>query len=467
VNARPVRFVQYYLECLSQASYLVGDETTGRAALIDPRRDVGEYLRDAAALHLGIEYVIETHVHADFLSGHLELAEATGATIAYGAAADVHVPHRKLADGERLCLGQVVLEVRATPGHTPESVSLVVWERADAGAPYAVLTGDTLFIGDVGRPDLSAAHGHSAEEMARLLHRSIHTRLMTLPDSTRVYPAHGAGSACGKNLSTETSSTIGDQRRTNYALRLPSVEDFIQAVTEGQPPQPGYFAHVAELNRGPHPLLRASEPALLSPEKVLDRQARGAVILDVRPPEAFARGHLRGSINVGLEGRFAEYAGDVIEGDQEIVIVSEPGHAHEARIRLSRVGLDNVPGALDQPVAALARHPEVTQAASRLTARQLAGALASDPGLAVLDIRSPGERAEGHIGGSIHIPLPQLASRASELDRAGAVIVYCAGGYRSSIGASLLRARGFSDVSDLLGGYRAWVTASKQPGARA
>jgi hydroxyacylglutathione hydrolase len=454
----PVKFVQYYLDCLSQASYLIGDETTGRAAVVDPRRDVQEYLDDAAAGGLSIELVIETHVHADFLSGHLELAAATGAAIVYGAAADVHFPHRKVADGERIELGQVALEFRATPGHTPESICIVVWEAPDASAPYGVLTGDTLFIGDVGRPDLVAAQGRSPEEMAAELYRSLHTRVLTLPDPTRVYPAHGAGSACGKNLSTETSSTLGEQRRSNYALRMGTVSEFVAAVTEGQPPRPGYFARVAELNRESHQLADVEEPAALALEEVLRRQAGGAVVLDVRSPEDFARGHLRGSVNVGLDGRFAEYAAQVASGD--IVLVCEPGRARDARLRLARVGMDSVTGALDQPVPAFIRHPEVTGTASRLTGRQLADARAAVPGLVLLDVRGPGEHAEGAIEDSVHIPLGQLRDRLGELDPDRPVVTYCAGGYRSSIAASLLRASGFTDVSDLIGGYQAWRAAA-------
>jgi glyoxylase-like metal-dependent hydrolase (beta-lactamase superfamily II) len=285
----PVKFVQYYLDCLSQASYLIGDETTGRAAVTDPRRDIQEYLDDAAASGLSIDYVIETHVHADFLSGHLELAAATGATIVYGEAADLHFPHRKVADGERIALGRVSLEFRATPGHTPESICIVVWESPDADAPFGVLTGDTLFIGDVGRPDLLSAQGRSSEDMARELYESLHASLLTLPDVTRVYPAHGAGSACGKNLSTEKASTIGEQRRSNYALRLASVDEFVAAVTEGQPPAPGYFARVAELNRESHELAHVEEPALLSLAEVLRLAAGGAAVLDVRSPEETVR----------------------------------------------------------------------------------------------------------------------------------------------------------------------------------
>lgn len=454
----PVKFVQYYLDCLSQASYLIGDETSGRAAVVDPRRDVQEYLDDAAADGLSIDFVIETHVHADFLSGHLELAAATGAAIIYGAAADVHFPHRKVADGERIELGRVGLEFRATPGHTPESICIVVWETPDASAPYGVLTGDTLFIGDVGRPDLVAAQGRTPEEMAAELYRSLHGRVLTLPDATRVYPAHGAGSACGKNLSTETVSTLGEQRHSNYALRLGSAAEFVAAVTEGQPPRPGYFARVAELNRESHQLADVEEPEPRSLEEVLRRQADGAAVLDVRSPEEFARGHLRGSVNVGLDGRFAEYAAQVTGGD--IILVCDPALARDARLRLARVGLDSVTGTLDRPVTAFIGHPEVTDTASRLTARQLAAAQAAVPGLVLLDVRGPGEYAQGSIEGSVHIPLAQLRERLGELDPDRPVVTFCAGGYRSSIAASLLRASGFADVSDLIGGYQAWQAAA-------
>jgi hydroxyacylglutathione hydrolase len=453
----PVKFVQYYLDCLSQASYLIGDESTGRAAVVDPRRDIQEYLDDAAAGGLSIGYVIETHVHADFLSGHLELAAATGATIVYGEAADLHFPHRKVADGERIELGQISLEFRATPGHTPESVCVVVWESPGADAPFGVLTGDTLFIGDVGRPDLLSAQGRTPEDMAAELYRSLHTSLLTLPDATRVYPAHGAGSACGKNLSTEKASTIGEQRRSNYALRMGTVGEFVAAVTEGQPPPPGYFARVAELNREAHELAHVEEPPQLSLREVLRLAAEGAAVLDVRSPEEFARGHLSGSVNVGLDGRFAEYAAQVVGGD--IIVVCDPGRARDARLRLARVGLDSVVGALDQPVAAFIEHPEVTGTASRLTARQLAGARAAVPDLVLLDVRGPGERDQGYVEGSVHIPLGQLRDRIGELDPARPVVTYCAGGYRSSIAASLLRASGFADVSDLIGGYQGWLAA--------
>ena len=455
-----MKFVQYYLDCLSQASYLIGDESTGRAAIVDPRRDVAEYLEDASAAGLSIEYVVETHVHADFLSGHLELAKATGAPIIYGAAGNISFPHRKVTDGERISLGEVTLEFRETPGHTPESVSVVVWERPTAPEPYGVLTGDTLFIGDVGRPDLLSAGGRTPQSMARQLYQSLHTRLLTLPDATRVFPAHGAGSACGKNLSTETSSTIGEQRRGNYALKLATVEEFVEAVTEGQPPAPEYFAQVASLNADQHGLLQPEEPTLLTLPEALELQTGGAVVLDVRPPAAFAQGHLAGSLNVGLEGRFAEYAGEVTNAAADIVLVCDPGQAREARVRLARVGLDHVVGALDQPEAAFLERPEAIRIASRVTASQLADALASQPELVLVDVRGSGEREAGYIDPSEHLPMPELRARLDELDPARPHVVYCASGYRSSIAASLLRARGFRDVSDLLGGYQGWAAAT-------
>ena len=363
-----MKFTQYYLECLSQASYLIGDETTGRAVVVDPRRDIDEYVRDAAADGLTIELVIETHFHADFLSGHLELAAATGAEIGFSAVAETEFPSRKLTDGERISLGDVQLEIRHTPGHTPESISIVVWEHADDEVPYGVLTGDALFIGDVGRPDLLASLGYTRDELADKLYESLHGKLLTLPDATRVYPAHGAGSACGKNLSTETWSTIGDQRVNNYALVAPDKETFVALVTEGQPPAPSYFVYDAVLNRKDRPLLDETSPLepldLDSATRLVDD---GAIMLDGRSPEEFARGHLVGSVNVGLEGRYAEFAGSVVPSDVDIVLVADPGFEIEARNRLGRIGFDRVVGYLADPLAAMAEHPDRTARASRLT----------------------------------------------------------------------------------------------------
>ena len=345
-----MKFNQYYLDCLSQASYLIGDETTGHAVVVDPQRDVAEYLSDAAEAGLTIDLVIETHFHADFVSGHLELAKATGADIVYSDVAETEFESRGAADGERYLLGPadadpVTLEFRHTPGHTPESMSIVVFEHASDSEPYAVLTGDTLFIGDVGRPDLLSSIGVTREELASSLYDSLHEQLMPLPDSTRVYPAHGAGSACGKNLSTDLWSTMGDQKQTNYALRAPDKDTFIELVTEGQPPAPGYFSYDANLNRSEHGLLDESEmPTAMSYDEVLAAIDAGAMLIDGRNPEEFAQGHLRAAVNVGLEGRYAEFAGSVVPHDVDIVLVTDHGYELEGKNRLARIGFDRVSG---------------------------------------------------------------------------------------------------------------------------
>ena len=460
-----MHFAQYYLDCLSQASYLIGDETTGRAVVVDPRRDIQEYLDDAAAAGLRIELIIETHFHADFLSGHLELAEATGAAIGFGEAADADFPIRRLRDGERISLGEVTLEVRATPGHTPESISVVVYERGADEVPYGVLTGDTLFIGDVGRPDLLSSIGVSAEDLGRRLYHSLHEKLLTLPDVTRVFPAHGAGSACGKNLSTETVSTIGEQRETNYALAPMTEAEFVAVVTEGQPSAPGYFAFDAGLNRQQRELLdETAPPPALTLDEVLARQADGAVVLDTREANEFSIGHLRGALNVGAGGRFAEYAGSVVDHDTPIVLVADPGGELEARVRLARIGFDGVVGVLADAVAAFTTHPEVVETSNRITAAELA---ARRDDVTVVDVRNPGEVKLGMIDGARQLPVAELRRRLDELDPAAPTVVYCAGGYRSILAASLLRSAGFSAVSDLLGGYGAWTAlqARDQVGA--
>ena len=453
-------FTQYYLECLSHASYLIGDTTSGTAVVVDPQRDIDGYLADAAANDLTIVAVIETHFHADFLSGHLELADATGAEICYGPGAETEFPSRSLTDGEEILLGDVKLRILHTPGHTPESISIVVFEHADDTVPYGVLTGDTLFIGDVGRPDLLAAIGVTAEELASMLYDSLHTKLLTLPDETRVFPAHGAGSACGKNLSTETQSTIGVQRVTNYALAPMTREEFMDQVTEGQPSAPGYFVYNAVLNRKERELLDTEEASdALGLDDVLARRDAGALVLDTRSNTDFAAGHLKGAVNVGLDGRFAEYVGSVVPPSTPIVLVSEAGTEAEAKMRLGRIGYDDVVGHLAEPELAFLANPDVVEPASRLTAAALAERRAEvGDALQVVDIRNPGETALGMLPDARPIPLAQLRDRVGELDPAAPTLVYCAGGYRSSAGASLLRSFGFTDVSDLHGGYGAWQT---------
>jgi glyoxylase-like metal-dependent hydrolase (beta-lactamase superfamily II)/rhodanese-related sulfurtransferase len=452
-------FTQHYLDCLSQASYLIGDETTGRAVVVDPRRDVNDYLGEAAEHDLRIERVIETHIHADFLSGHLELAAATGAPISYGEGADVEFPFEPLREGQRLSLGEVTLEILATPGHTPESISIVVYEHVDDEIPYGVLTGDALFVGDVGRPDLCTTDTSSADDLAATLHRSLQDKLLKLPDATRVFPAHGAGSTCGKQLSSETSSTIGEQRNSNYALQTNGVDQFVAAVTEDQPVQPPYFEFTSHRNRQQRDLLDENPPAFLDLEEVRDRASAGAVLLDSREPDDYASGHLQGAVNVGLKGRFAEWAGNVLSPDRDIVLVGDPADALESKIRLSRVGFDRVVGQLRDPAELFAQRSDLVARTPRLTSERLAELRAAQPRLQLVDVRGPGEVADGVIPGAIEIPLPTLTESLSSLDQAAPVVTYCASGSRSMVAASLLRASGFDDVSDVLGGYGAWEDA--------
>lgn len=458
-------FNQYYLECLSHASYLIGDEAGGKAVVVDPRRDVQVYLDDAKENGLEICLVIETHFHADFISGHLELARATGAEIGYGeAAADTEYEIRRLADGEVIDLGNAWLRILATPGHTPESISVVVYENAGDEVPYGVLTGDTLFIGDVGRPDLLASVGFTAEDLAGQLYDSLRGKLLGLPAETRVFPAHGAGSACGRNLSTATQSTLAHEMNTNYALAPMSKTEFVDVVTEGQPAAPPYFLYDAVRNRQERPVLDEAEAARPLPLAEVRRlQESGAIVLDCREPAEFAAGHLAGSVNVGLSGRYAEYTGDIVDPSTPIVLVAPEGTEHEAKVRLGRIGYDNVVGYLENPQMAFSENEDAVRLSSKLTAAELRGRLEEIPDLQVVDVRQPGEAEAGAIPKSVNIPLPQLNSRIDELDPGRPTVVYCAGGYRSSIGASRLAAAGFADVSDLIGGYTAWKAGNQEP----
>ncbi|MFG2915085.1 rhodanese-like domain-containing protein [Kitasatospora sp. NPDC048298] len=450
-------FSQYYLDCLSQASYLIADETSGQAVIVDPRRDVDEYLADARARGLTVVGVINTHFHADFLAGHLELADRTGAWIGYGQRAETEYAIRKLADGERIELGDVTLEIMETPGHTPESISILVFEQPDDTVPYGVLTGDALFIGDVGRPDLLASAGVTAEELGAMLYDSVHRKLMGLPDETLVFPAHGAGSACGKNLSSEKRSTIGAQRRTNYACQSMDQDTFVRIVTAGQSVAPAYFGHDAALNRQERPLLdRANAARPLCPEGFKEARAAGAVVLDARSPEDFGAGHVRGAVNVPLDGRFAEQAGTVLTPDSAIAIIAPQDREDEVVTRLARIGFDHIAGYLRNPGNALPALADDLTPASRLTADRLRTALAGEQPPTVLDVRTCGEREAGAVEGSLHIALAELPARLGEIPTDRPLVVHCAGGHRSSIAASLLRHHGHTDVSDLLGGYGAW-----------
>lgn len=454
---------QFYLSCLAHASYLIGDEQTGTAAVVDPQRDIDQYLAFAAEHGLTIRHVFLTHLHADFIAGHLELRDRVGAKIYLGAAAKAQYAFTPLHDGDIVEFGKGRLKALETPGHTPESISIAIYDLNLSDAqPQAVLTGDTLFIGDVGRPDLRAALGWSAAQLGGMLFDSLHNKLMTLPDQSLVYPAHGAGSLCGKAISKETVSTIGEQRRVNYALQPMSKEAFIQVVTADQPEAPAYFTYDAVLNSEERPTLDQTLERLgpMRLDDVLAFQEVGAQILDTRDPAEFAAAHLKGSINIGLGGQYATWAGTLLDREHPIVIIAAPGREAESATRLGRIGFDHIVGYLQDGLQALKPRPDLTLTTERLSA-PFASELLSlpEPPLAV-DIRAPREREQKSIAGSLGIPLNHLVENAKELPRDRALLVYCAGGYRSSIAASLLQRSGFTSVSEIAGGIAGWEAAN-------
>lgn len=458
-------FKQYYLGCLSQASYLIGDETTGTAVVVDPRRDIDEYVNDAVSRGLRIKHVILTHFHADFVAGHLELRDRVGATIHLGVRAAAEYSFSPLKEGDVLEFGSVRLKIIETPGHTPEAISILVYDCAkNDQAPYAVLTGDTLFIGDVGRPDLMASVGVSAEELAGLLYDSLHGKLLRLPDETLVYPGHGAGSMCGKNLSQDTVSTIGTQRHYNYALQPMSREAFVRLVGAEQPEAPSYFSYDAEMNRRERKTLEAALSHELRPlalDEVLDAHRSGAYLLDVREPADFAAGHLADSVNIGLGGRFATWAGTLLAHDRPIVIVAARGSERQAALRLGRIGFDNVLGYLGGGIEAAKDHPELVRRTARITSAALRELLDSTP-VPVVDVRFEGEWQQGAIPGSLNVPLHQLRDRIAEIPSQASVVVYCQTGLRSSTAASLLEQAGRTGILDLVGGITAWKVFEKE-----
>jgi glyoxylase-like metal-dependent hydrolase (beta-lactamase superfamily II)/rhodanese-related sulfurtransferase len=457
-----VRLEQYYLGCLAHASYLILDEGSGVAAVVDPQRDVDEYVDDAHRAGCRIEHVFLTHLHADFLAGHLELREREGARIYLGARATAEYEFTPLEDGATVEFGAVRIQVLETPGHSPESISLLVYDLADdAGRAQAVLTGDTLFIGDVGRPDLRASLGWSAEELGALLYDSLRTKLLPLPDDTLVYPAHGAGSLCGKHLSSETVSTIGIQRRYNYALQPMSREEFIRVVTADQPDTPAYFTYDAVLNAKERPTLDealAEELTPLTLEQVLDLAASGGQVLDARSTIDFAGAHLAGAVNIGLEGSYATWSGTLLDHERPITIVVDPGREQEAALRLGRIGFDNVAGYLDGGMLALEDRPELVERVERITVATLLEQLEEPDPPYVLDVRAESEHAEGGIDGSVNIPLGHLRERLADLPGDRPIVVHCSSGFRSSIAASILLAEGFDSVADLVGGLSTGVS---------
>ena len=448
-------FQQFYLTCLSHASYMLGSE--GVACVVDPQRDVSLYLDEARAQGLKIEHIIETHLHADFVSGHVELAAKTGAKIYLGAAADSPLQHVAVRDGDEVRFGRVILKFLETPGHTLESVSVVVTDLDRGEKPWAVLTGDTLFIGDVGRPDLSG--DKTSQELAAMLYDSLHQKLEPLGDDVEVYPAHGAGSLCGKQMRPERQSTIGKERALNYALRAASKEEFVRLLTAELPDRPEYFAQDAEINRtGAIPLEFLLEMEALTPAQILGKQNAGDLVLDTRPAMAFGSGHVPGSVNIPLAGQFAGSAGALLGLEHDIILIAEDQAAvEESRTRLARVGFERVAGYLDGGMPRWVADQMPTAQIMQITAAELQRELDEEPGsIQIVDVRRKPEWDQAHIAGALHKPLDRVAKLLGDLDRAKPIVVHCKGGYRSAIACSLIQRAGFENVTNLIGGLDAW-----------
>jgi len=451
-------FKQFYLSCLAHASYLIGSE--GEAAVVDPQRDVDEYLEEAAARGFKIKYVIETHLHADFVSGHQEIAARTGAQIIFGEKAGVEFTHRAVRDGEELTMGKALLRFIETPGHTPEGICVLVTNTEAPNEPPKLLTGDTLFIGDVGRPDLAGGKGYTPQVMAEMMYDSLHGKLLKLPDDVEVYPAHGAGSMCGRNMSKETSSTIGEQRKFNYALKPMTKEEFVTMMTADLPEAPVYFRQDAEINRsGARGLSELQPPQVLTPQQVSELRAQGVVLLDVRSAADFGAAHVPGSMNIGLGGQFAMWAGSLIPLNAAIVVIADTGtQVDETVVRLARVGIENVKGYLEGGVQSwkeaglpVAKIPQVSVA-------QLKEQMA-DSDVQIVDVRRATEYVNGHVPRALNAPLASLDKSQLPLQKEKLTAVICAGGYRSSAALSLLQKQGFSNLLNVTGGTGAWVSA--------
>jgi glyoxylase-like metal-dependent hydrolase (beta-lactamase superfamily II)/rhodanese-related sulfurtransferase len=447
-------FKQLYLGCLAHASYLIGSK--GQAAVVDPQRDVDQYIDEARGQDLEIKYVIEIHLHADFVSGHLELAERTGAEIVFGNRSDATFPYRAVWDGDEIVLGKVRLRFLETPGHTPEGISIVVIDSEAPDLPPKVMTGDTLFIGDVGRPDLVGSKGHTPEQMAGMLYESLHNKLLRLDDDVEVFPAHGAGSLCGRNMSKETSSTIVEQRQFNYALKPMPKEDFVRMMTSELPEVPEYFPRDAEMNRqGATALAELSKPVALAPDQI---QIERDLILDIRDASAFGAGHISGALNVGLGGQFASWAGSMLATDGQIVIMAETESEIDGAVtRLARVGIENVKGFLEggmyswneagKPIAIIAQIP-VDELASRTE---------ESDDLEIIDVRRPAEFRDGHVKGAVNVPLSEVRDWAREFEKDSPLAFICCGGYRSSAATSIVAGLGFTRITNVVGGTDAWI----------
>jgi hydroxyacylglutathione hydrolase len=447
---------RYYLGCLAHASYMVG--SGGVAAVIDPQRDVDLYIEAAAKLGWKIEHVIESHLHADFVSGHRELAERTGAKIYIGAQADVLFDHVAVRDGDGIRFGDCEMSFLETPGHTLESVCVLMKDLSEPAKPWVLFTGDTLFAGDVGRPDLSPTH--TPQELAGILYESLHTKVMPLPDATEIYPAHGAGSLCGRQLSAESSSTIGRQKQTNYALLARSKEEFVELLTDQMPARPEYFARDVDMNR--RGAVALSELPVLEAyraEHVIELQSKGALVVDTRPSMEFAVAHVPGSVHIALTGQYASWAARILGLDRKLILLAEDEeHVRESQLRLARVGVENVAGYVKDGVIGWTHDGKELEYIPQLSAQEFQELRAKET-VRVLDVREAGEREGGSIEGSQWIPLGELEKRMGEISRDGLLVVHCKGGYRSSIATSLLRRGGFVDIANLIGGYDAWKIA--------
>ena len=446
---------QFFLGCLAHASYLVA--SGGEAAVIDPQRDVDIYIEAAAKKGWTIRHIVETHLHADFVSGHHELAERTGARIYLGQGSGATFPHIAVKDGDTIQFGNCRFDFLSTPGHTLESVCTVMTDLANPTRPKAVFTGDTLFVGDVGRPDLSG--DRTPQELAAMLYASLHDKLLKLPDETEIYPAHGAGSLCGRQMGTERSSTIGKERQTNYALQARSCEEFIHLLTDSLPPRPEYFGREVELNRQGAAALNLLPPPLpVRAPEVFRLQAEGAVVLDTRPAMQFAVAHVPGSLHIALSGQYASWAARILGLDKRIILVGEDAdQLRESQMRLARVGIENVHAYLEDGIAGWIKGGYDLDYIPQISVQEFAELLQTEGDhLAVLDVRESSEVETGAMKNSIRIPLGQLPARTGELDPGKLLVVHCKGGYRSSIATSILRRAGFREIVNLTGGFDAW-----------
>jgi hydroxyacylglutathione hydrolase len=449
-------FEQFYLGCLAHASYMLGSE--GEAAVVDPQRDVDLYLKAASDRGLKITHIFETHLHADFVSGHLELAERTGATIHIGAKAGATFLHDALQDGSEVKLGKVRITALETPGHTTESMCLVITDEEKSAKPWAALTGDTLFIGDVGRPDLSKSH--TPQQLAGMMYDSLHSKLLKLNDDVLVYPAHGAGSLCGRNMRAERSSTIGTERLTNYALQIKSRDEFVRQLTENLPARPEYFLQDAQINREGAPALKdLPKIAPVSPQELQTLLEQGVFVLDVRPNAEFSAAHVPGSVNIALSGQFASWAGALMGlGAKPVLIADTPEQYAEARMRLARVGIEDPRGCLKDGINAWKQAGLQVAQLPQVSVQELEECLDSN-GIQVLDVRRDPEWQAGHIAKAAWFPLDQFKVSAPEVDPAKPLAVHCQGGYRSMIACSLLLRAGVKNVVNVTGGFDAWKTA--------